>query len=868
ATDNCDVTPGVHFSQETIDSTCINNFKVIRKWWAKDACGNTSDTLTQLITVHDDVKPVITADFDKTVNVQCLKDIPAAPKPTATDNCNGDVQPIYTETSSGSACDSTITRKWVFADACGNCDSVTQVINIKDNIKPILSGSADDVNVTCYKDIPATANISATDNCTVNPVVYFSQKVLDSTCVNKLKVIRKWWAKDACGNTSDTLKQLITINDDVKPVITAGFDKAVNIQCLKDIPAAPKPTATDNCNGDIQPVYSETGSGSACDSTITRKWVFTDACGNKDSVTQIINIKDNIKPILSGSTNNITVACYKDIPAAAGLTATDNCTIKPVVYFNQKVYDSTCVNKFKVIRKWWAKDVCGNTSDTLTQLITVYDNVKPVITANFNKIVYVQCQKDIPAAPSATATDNCSGNIQPVFTQKGIGCSCDSLVTRKWVFTDACGNKDSVMQLILIKDITAPVITYKPADVTVPCASPVVFGTPVFSDNCGAVTVTYLDRKEGTTCPFRYIRKWTAKDKCNNSVSVEQAVTVSCCQATFCSYTQGYYGNTNGSACTPSGTSTTAKQIMSAAVDVQAGDSVIFGLKATSKYFTLFLGDITNDNIFKMLPGGGTPSALKGYATFNKTNTWGNVPLLTTSNNVGKINNVLLSQTMSLFFNMYVTTTLKNLTIDGDTLLTAKLTACGSNTPGTTVNKYILPPAVVNYLKSAGKANVSGLYELANMYLGGQTVAGLAIGDVSKAVDAINNAFDKCATLVGWTRSSAISTVKVSTTTLSMNDPKAMEPVIEEVKLNVTVFPNPYRDKLIFRFIAPISGKVKLEVYNLLGQQIGQLNYGMVDKGTQHTIEYNVPVIHRDVLLYRLSVGDLFKTGKAIHAKE
>ncbi|MCF6405055.1 hypothetical protein L3C95_19290 [Chitinophaga filiformis] len=869
ATDNCDATPAVDFSQTTIDSTCVNNFKVIRKWWAKDACGNTSDTLTQTITVHDDVKPVITADFDKTVNVQCLKDVPAAPKPTATDNCNGEVTPVYTETGSGTACDSTITRKWVFTDACGNKDSVSQVINIKDDIKPILSGSADDINVTCSKDIPAAGNISATDNCDATPAVDFSQTTIDSTCVNNFKVIRKWWAKDACGNTSDTLTQIITVHDDVKPVITADFDKVIDVQCLKDVPAPPRPTATDNCDGDLAADCSATGSGTACDSTIIRKWVFTDACGNSDSVTQVIHIKDNIKPILSGSVNNVNVACYKDIPAAAGLSATDNCTANPVIHFSQKSFDSTCVNRLKIIRKWWAEDACGNTSDTLKQLITVYDNVKPVITANCHKIVYVQCPKDIPAAPKPTATDNCNGSIQPVFSQKGFGCACDSVIARKWVFADACGNKDSVMQLILIKDITAPVVTYKPANMTVAtCASPVVFGTPVFSDNCGTVKVTYVDRKEGTSCPIRHIRKWTAKDKCNNSVSVEQAITVPCCQGKFCTYTQGFYGNVKGLACTPSGTSVTAAQIMSAAVDAQAGDSVIFGLKLTGKYFTLFLGDITNGNIFKMLPGGGTPAALKGYATFNKSNTWPNVPLLTTTSNFGKINNVLLSQTMSLFFNMHLTATLKNLTIEGDTLKTAKLTACGSNTPTTTVSNYVIPPSVVNYLKSIGKANIAGLHELANMYLGGQTIPGVAIGDVSKAVDAINNAFDKCAVLVGWTKSSAITTLKVSTTTLSVNDPKATEARTEEAKLNVTVFPNPYNDKLIFRFIAPVSGQVKLEVYNLLGQQIGQLNYGMVDKGTQHTIEYHVPAIHRDVLVYKLSVGDLIKTGKAIHAKE
>ncbi|MCF6407304.1 T9SS type A sorting domain-containing protein [Chitinophaga filiformis] len=105
------------------------------------------------------------------------------------------------------------------------------------------------------------------------------------------------------------------------------------------------------------------------------------------------------------------------------------------------------------------------------------------------------------------------------------------------------------------------------------------------------------------------------------------------------------------------------------------------------------------------------------------------------------------------------------------------------------------------------------------------------------------------------------------TTIAPVTDPKvAAQP--GKTTLDVTVFPNPYNDKLVFRFIAPTTGLTKLEVYNVLGQQIGQLNYGMVGKDTQHTIEYLVPSQYRDILLYRLNVGEYFKTGKAIPAKK
>ncbi|HVI47330.1 MAG TPA: hypothetical protein VM802_20800 [Chitinophaga sp.] len=738
---------------------------------------------------------------------------------------------------------------------------------IKDTIKPVLSGDVTGATVSCANNIPAAPTITATDNCAPTLNIESSTTVTDSMCVNKFKVTRKWWATDVCGNTSDTLTQVIVVNDDVKPVIIADFEKSINIECLKDIPAPPTPTATDNCAANIPPAYTVVGSGTACDSVITRKWVFTDACGNADSVTQGIHIKDDIAPALSGIADNLNVKCTGDIPAVADIKATDNCDAAPVVHYSQVVSDSTCPNKYNVTRKWWATDACGNTSNAIMQVINVNDDVKPVITADFEKSISIECLKDIPALPTPTATDNCAGNIPPVYTVVGSGNACDSVITRKWVFTDACGNADSVIQVIHIKDVTAPVTTFKPDNVTLSCGGTPVFGTPVFTDNCGgSVKVTYADTKDETNCPFTYTRKWTATDACNNSTQVTQTIQVACCKS-FCTYTQGFYGNTGGKGCTPDGRTLTSKQMMTAAVDAQPGDSVFFGLKSTARFFTLFLTDITNGNIYKMLPGGGTPAALKGYATFGKTSSWNNVPITASGSNTGKINNVLLAQTMTLFFNTYLSPTLSNLPIEGDTLYTDKLTACGSKVVSGMVTRYVLPINVVNYLKSVGKANIAGLYELANKYLGGQTVTGVSVSDVNNAVDAINNGFDKCAFSVRWTSSSGVTNINGNIVAVTAPDYKEA-PAAESTNLNVDVFPNPYRDKLIFRFTAPEKAQVKLDVYNMMGQQVGQLNYGMVEKGSVHTMEFNVPDAHRSTLLYRLSVGNHIATGKAVPGKE
>ncbi|TWF40497.1 putative secreted protein (Por secretion system target) [Chitinophaga polysaccharea] len=947
ATDNCIGNVQVQMSQQTIDSTCVNKFKLVRKWWAVDACGNTSDTLTQTITVNDNVKPVIAADFPKDVKVQCVSDIPAPPAPTATDNCDALVTPIYDEIGSGTACDSTIVRTWIFADACGNSDSVKQTIHIKDSIAPVLAGTAPDAAITCAKDIPAAPVITASDNCTANVTVQMSQMTTDSTCVNKFKLVRKWWAVDACGNTSDTLKQTITVNDNVKPVITADFPADVKVQCVKDIPALPTPTATDNCDASVIPAYSEAGSGSACDSTIVRTWIFADACGNSDSVKQTIHIKDSIAPVLSGTAPDAAITCAKDIPAPPAITASDNCTANVAVQMKQYTTDSTCVNKFKLVRKWWAVDACGNSSDTLKQTITVNDNVKPVITATFTTDVNIQCLKDIPPVPAPTATDNCDAAVTPVYSQIGSGTSCDSTIVRTWIFADVCGNSDSVKQTIHIKNNVVPVLSGTVTDLVVACAKdipspqtitasgscsgatvyfsavttdstcvnkftvvrkwwavdgcgnksdtikqtiivkdsiapivataqgsdkliscsvPLAYDAPTFTDNCnGKVTVTTSDRKEGTVCPFKYIRRWTATDECGNSIYVEQAITVSCC-VSYCTYTQGFYGNKGGVGCTPGGGSLKAQQMMSQVVDAQPGDSAIFGLKSTGKFFTLFLGDITNSSIFNMLPGGGTAVALKGYATYSKSATWPNVPISTASTTFGKINNVLLSQTMTLFFNMGITPTLSALTIDGDSLFTAKLTTCGSNTPVSQIDAYKLPINVVAYLSSTGQATVQGLFMLANKYLGGQTVSGVSASDVNAAIDAINNGFNNCAVLVRWAKTvTAISNISSVSYDNSgqLNYSKETAPS----NLSVTVFPNPYTETILFRYVAPETGKAQLELYDLQGRRVAVVYSGEVTKGSLQLIEYHVPETSRILFIYRLSVGQFNATGKIVPAR-
>jgi hypothetical protein len=294
---------------------------------------------------------------------------------------------------------------------------------------------------------------------------------------------------------------------------------------------------------------------------------------------------------------------------------------------------------------------------------------------------------------------------------------------------------------------------------------------------------------------------------------------------------------------------------MAAIVDAQPGDSVIFGLKP-GKFFTLLLSDITSGNIFNMLPGGGTPAALKGYATYSKISTWPNVPLAG-----GKIKNTLLAQTMAFFFNMNLSSGLPGMAIQSDSLFTAKQTTCGSGVPVAHTDTTILPANVVNYLQSSGTATMKGLYDLANKYLGGQTVSGISASDVTNALGDINVAFDQCALLIGWGNS---STGPVAARLITSIVAASTADIAATTDMQLSVFPNPYGSVINFRFRTPISGRVELVIYNIVGQKLAVIDRGYIQAQTWQTIQYHVPVGSRPVLVYRLLTGTHAVSGKIL----
>jgi len=111
------------------------------------------------------------------------------------------------DVASGS-CPIVVTRSYTITDACGNVTTTSQRINIMDATAPVLSGQGANGTITAPA-LPEFTAPAATDNCDQNPVVTFADVTVSGT--SSTTVTRTWTATDACGNSSASVSQTITI---------------------------------------------------------------------------------------------------------------------------------------------------------------------------------------------------------------------------------------------------------------------------------------------------------------------------------------------------------------------------------------------------------------------------------------------------------------------------------------------------------------------------------------------------------------------------------------------------------------------------------------------------------------------------------
>lgn len=714
-----------------------------------------------------------------------------------------------------------------------------------DSASITVTAGTSNFTVTLYitPDNPDLSPISCPRNVTVNAIPDAPTTGGDTRCGTGTVHLTasgcsggtlKWYDAASGGNllhTGTSYDTSISSNMTLYVSCTSAYgcvgQRASVTGTVNGVPSAPSTTGDSRC-GSGQVNLSASGCNGG-----TLKWYDASSGGN------LVNTGSSYSPILSGTTT-FYVSCtssdgctgarasvtgeIKDIPSAPSTTGDHRCG-SGVVYLSASGCSGGTLKWYDASSDGTLVNTGSSYSPSLSGTTTFYVSCTNDQGCTSSRASVTGTINDIPSAPTANDGFRCSEGVVNLSVS---GCSGGTLT---WYDAPSGGN--------------------------------VVATGSSYSPNLSVTTTFYV------SC--------TSEQEC---LGTRAAVTGHIMDCTLnCTVTQGYYGSP--------GKSCDGTQMFNSAIDLianllgvnSAPHPLVIGRAGGSVTIPATLAGAIKLN--SVMPGGTTPTGplsgdciitdacFNAYATLN-----------------GRIGNVLLSQTITLSLNARMNGgLLAGFPVQSGWLTTMKRSGCGENStlvscaqgPGS-VASFQMNVSVVNYLTNNGanEAIVQDLLNLANDVLGGILVPGQpgahginvpSYSAINSTEDAFNNAFDGCRSFIGYYECRKTCSnlgigcplpirfdgnIDVTSTGTSPIPPK------------VSVFPNPYLDKVKFTIESPVSGQATLEVYNMVGQRIQVLYNGNLQAGISRTIDYNVPENNRGNLIYILRMNDRKASGKLI----
>ncbi len=280
-----------------------------------------------------------------------------------------------------------------------------------------------------------------------------------------------------------------------------------------------------------------------------------DNCGNSsDTSYALFNTFDIVKPEIIVPSEDRLAGCgfgIKDtletwLQSAGGATAVDQCG--GVIWDDYIWNDSSGNNGFgklseeteividrancdwSVTVSFFVRDECENLSVTTGQF-SIMDTLAPVVDP-LPVDLTVQCNA-IPPLNTYQIIDGCdgilAGEIVEETTQNPNPDSCGHYqfeIARKWVFEDQCGNKDSMVQSLVVIDTLEPQVVYQNS-ISVSCSADLEDASLFFEleEDCGTIAISYTDGMLiNNVCVDEFDRVWTLTDICGNTTEFTQNI--------------------------------------------------------------------------------------------------------------------------------------------------------------------------------------------------------------------------------------------------------------------------------------------------------------------------------------------------------
>src|SRR5205085_12277004 len=132
-------------------------------------------------------------------------------------------------------------------DACGNTSAQrSRTVTVDDTTAPTIGHAGADGTIECPNS-PVFTPPTASDACGGSTVNEVGDTTAAGTCAGTYSETKTWHAVDACGNTSASRNQTITVADTTPPAI-GGQGSNATIECPASLTFT-APTASDTCSG-------------------------------------------------------------------------------------------------------------------------------------------------------------------------------------------------------------------------------------------------------------------------------------------------------------------------------------------------------------------------------------------------------------------------------------------------------------------------------------------------------------------------------------------------------------------------------------------------------------------------------------------
>ena len=489
SSDNCTFTLGLDITSFDCTNLGANTVTLT----ATDGSSN-DHSATATVTVVDNIDPVAVAQ-DITVFLDAngqasitTSDIDNG----SSDNCTFTLGLDITSFDCTNLGANTVTL--TATDGSSNDHSATATVTVVDNIDPVAVAQ----DITVFLDANGQASITtsdidngSSDNCTFT----LALDITSFDCTNLGANTVTLTATDGSSN-DHSATATVTVVDNIDPVAVAQ-----DITVFLDANGQASITTSDIDNGSSDNCTFTLGLDiTSFDCTNlganTVTLTATDGSSNDHSATATVTVVDNIDPTITAP-----AAVTVNVDAGACSTALSNVTLgTPTTGDNCSV--ATTTNDAPVsfplgatTVTWTVTDGAGNTTTT-TQVVTVIDNIDPLLTCPNDLTVYGVADSTLTSVSwsAATATDNCS--IDTIYSDIQTGHYFPlGITTVTYVAIDGSGNSDTCSFSITVVDTVSPVITGCPSAITQnndtdSCGAVVNWAAPTYYDNSDYYTVS------------------------------------------------------------------------------------------------------------------------------------------------------------------------------------------------------------------------------------------------------------------------------------------------------------------------------------------------------------------------------------------